>query len=73
MVLRKVLTILTTDDDGDVGPAMEGYSIVAFLKDVIIGIAMGLATISVLIFLDREFIYHAIFPDLHRVSYFMPL
>ena len=56
MVMRKVLSILTTDDEGgDVGPSVEGYSVIGFLKDVLIGVVMGLVTISIMIFLDREF------------------
>ena len=70
MVMRKVLSILITDDEGgDVGPSVEGYSVIGFLKDVLIGVAMGLVTISLMIFLDREF--HVYFIVYIMSCYFM--
>eukprot|EP00956_Cyclotella_meneghiniana_P027414 scaffold61242_cov53-Cyclotella_meneghiniana.AAC.4 len=59
MVIRKVLSILITDDEGgDVGPSVEGYSVIGFLKDVLIGVVMGLVTISLMIFLDHINVIH---------------
>lgn len=52
-ILGKVIGLLTSDDQGD---AESGF--VALLKDVIIGIIMGVVGMSVLIFLDHRNVIH---------------
>ena len=55
MVLRKVLTIVMTDDDETAPSGMNGYGAITLLKDIFVGTLFGLVTISFLIFLDRKF------------------
>ena len=49
MVMRRVLTLITRDDDG------RDYSPVKVLKEILIGLVWGLIVIVCLIFLDCEF------------------
>jgi hypothetical protein len=59
MVLRKVLTIVTSDNDESAVVGGDGYGPITLLKDVFIGTIFGLVTISMLIFMDRKL--HAVF------------
>lgn len=55
MVLRKVLTIVVSDADESAPAGSDGYGPISLLKDVFVGTVFGLVTISMLIFMDREF------------------
>ena len=54
MVMRRVLTLITIDDDG------RDYSPVKVLKEILIGLIWGLIVIVCLIFLDCEFVFMAV-------------
>ncbi|KAL3782941.1 hypothetical protein ACHAWO_011390 [Cyclotella atomus] len=58
MVLRKVLTIVTSDNDESAVVGGDGYGPITLLKDVFIGTIFGLVTISMLIFMDHLNIIH---------------
>ena len=63
LVLRKVLTMLTSDDQSDDGRDSYAHGIVSLVKDIFTGMVVGLVVISSIIFLDREFVH------LHLVSH----
>jgi hypothetical protein len=56
MVLRKVVALLTSDDDhGDITTA---GGVIALLKDIMMGIMLGMAGVSMFIFLDHKDVIH---------------
>jgi hypothetical protein len=57
LVLRKVGELITSDDDNEENiTSSEG--IIAFLRDLVIGIVFGLLSVSILIFLDHKDVIH---------------
>ncbi len=56
MVLRKVFYLLTSDEDQDDITTSGG--IIALLKDIVIGITIGIAAVSMLVFLDHKDVIH---------------
>lgn len=56
VILRKVITNLTSDEEN--GTNDEAFGIIAVLRDIIVGIILGVVTISVMIFLDHRNVIH---------------
>jgi hypothetical protein len=57
LVLRKVGELITSDDDNEEN-ITSSVGIIAFLRDLVIGIVFGLLTVSFLIFLDHKDVIH---------------
>jgi hypothetical protein len=57
LVLRKVGELITSDDDNE-DNITSSVGIIAFLRDLVIGIVFGLLTVSFLIFLDHKDVIH---------------
>lgn len=55
IIFRKVMTLLVSSDDDDLTSA---GGIVTLLKDIILGVILGVITISILIFLDHRDVVH---------------
>jgi len=55
LIFRKVLDILTSSDEDDI---TQPGGIISLLKDIVVGITLGVMTISALIFLDHRNVIH---------------
>ncbi|KAL7524351.1 hypothetical protein ACHAXR_000539, partial [Thalassiosira sp. AJA248-18] len=61
VIFRKVVDLLVTSDEENLtGPAL----IIVFLRDIILGVILGVITISIVIFLDHRDIAH--FQSVHN-------